>query len=179
MTQQARRHHPWLVMGLLLLGISARLAPHPPNATPLTAIALFGGAYLSRRWSLLLPLLIVVISDAFIGWHATMPFSWAAFTLTVLLAWRIHERPSAARVAGSAIAGSALFFLVTNFGVWVAGGLYPPTGAGLRQCFIAAIPFFRNSLIGDLIYAAAIFGGYALASRAAPAWVRRCESSAL
>ena len=153
----------WLVYGLLLLGIVARLVPHPWNATPTMALALFAGTYLNRRSALLLPLAIVAASDALLGWHATVPFTWGAFLLTGLLAWWIRESPSAGRIFTGAVAGSGLFFLVSNFGVWVVGGLYPRTMTGLRECYVAAIPFFRSALAGDLVYTAALFGGFAMA----------------
>jgi len=158
-----------VVIGLILMGLVARLVPHPPNATPLMAIALFGGTYLSKRWAILLPLIIVAISDLFIGWHRTVPFTWGAFALTGMLAWWIRLRPRPSRILGGAVAGSLLFFLITNFGVWVAGTLYPQTLDGLRQCYVAAIPFFRNTVLGDLVYVTALFGGYALATSRQPA----------
>ncbi len=154
-----------LVAGLILLGIVARLVPHLPNATPVMAIALFGGVYLARRWAILLPLAILIVSDAIIGWHGTMAYTWGAFLLTATLGWWIRLRPNAARILGGALAGSVLFFIITNFGVWAAGTLYPPTMSGLWQCYVAAIPFFRNTLLGDLGYTTALFGTYALASR--------------
>ena len=171
MTSDEHRAPGWLIYGLLALGIVARLAPHPPNATPLAAIALFSGTYLPKRWSILLPLAIVILSDVLIGWHNTIPFTWGAFLLTGLLAWWIRAHPSALRIVGATLAGSVLFFVVTNFGVWVWGELYPRTAAGLWQCYVAAIPFFRNALMGDAAYATALFGTFAVA--AAPRVVRQ------
>jgi hypothetical protein len=164
MEPEEQCRHSWLIAALLLLGIVARLVPHPWNATPVMAIALFGGAYLSKRWAILLPLAIVAISDVLIGWHDTVPFTWGAFVLTGMLAWWIRTRPSPFRILASALAGSTVFFLMTNFGVWVAGGLYPRTADGLWRCYVAAIPFFRSTVLGDLVYTAALFGGYALAT---------------
>ena len=161
---QPPTYSTWLVYGLLLLGVTTRLVPHPWNATPTMAIALFAGTYLSKRLALLLPLAIVAASDVLLGWHATMPFTWGAFLLTGLLAWWIRKSPSASRIFTGAVAGSVLFFLVSNFGVWVVGGLYPRTVAGLWECYVAAIPFFRSTLAGDLVYTAALFGGFAMAS---------------
>ena len=159
-----------MVMALIFLGIASRLVPHPWNATPVMAIALFGGTYLSKRLAIVLPLLIVAISDAIIGFHHTILFTWGAFALTGLLAWWVRKRPDAGRILAGAIAGSALFFLITNFGVWVTGDhLYPRTAAGLWQCYVAAIPFFRHTLLGDALYTTALFGGYALLSCLHPA----------
>lgn len=152
----------WLAFGLVVLGVVARLVPHPQNATPLMAIALFGGTYFAKRWAILLPLVIVAVSDFLIGWHATVPYTWGAFALTGMLAWWIRPRPNATRILGGTLAGSVAFFLITNFGVWAAQNLYPPTAAGLWQCYVAAIPFFRNTLLGNLVYVTALFGTFAL-----------------
>lgn len=158
-----------LVAGLLALGIAARLVPHPWNATPVMAIALFAGAYLPRRWAIVLPWLVVAATDLVLGWHRTIPFTWGAFMLTGMLGWWVRQRPGVARIAAGTGGGSLLFFVVTNFGVWLAGDhLYPLTAEGLRQCYVAAIPFFRTALLGDAVYAAALFGGYALAGGLRP-----------
>ena len=150
-----------LVYGLILLGVVSRLVPHPWNATPLTAIALFGGTYLSKRWSILLPLAIVAMSDAWLGWHSTIPFTWGAFAITGLLAWWVRVRPGAARILAGSLLGSVIFFLVTNFGVWATQSLYPRTLAGLWECYVAGLPFFRNALAGDFLYTAVLFGMFA------------------
>ena len=169
MTDIAIRHErARLVYGLILLGVVARLVPHPWNATPVMAIALFGGTYLSKRWSLLLPLATVAISDLLIGWHNTMPFTWGAFLLTGMLAWWIRRDPSAGRIVTGSLLGSLLFFFVTNVGVWIVGELYPRTIAGLWECYVAAIPFLRGTLLGDLVYAAVLFGSYHLLTHPHP-----------
>ena len=147
--QRTQQDHPWLIIGLMMLGIVARLVPHAWNATPLTAIALLGGTYLAKRWAILLPLIIVAASDAILGWHNTILFTWAAFALTGVIGLWVRQRPHISRIATGALIGSGLFFLITNFGVWIAGELYARTLAGLQQCFIAAIPFWRNTLVGD------------------------------
>ena len=162
MTQRAEQSSQSLVIGLIILGVVSRLIPHPWNATPVMAIALFGGTYLSKRFAIVLPLAIIILSDLLIGLHNTILFTWGAFVLTGMLAWWIRRRPDATRILTGAVAGSVLFFIVTNFGVWVAGGLYPRTAAGLWECYVAAIPFFRNTLLGDAVCTTALFGGYAL-----------------
>ena len=162
MRDAADRSNPFLAIGLIVLGIVSRLIPHPWNATPVMAIALFGGTYLPKRLAIVLPLAIIILSDAVIGLHNTILFTWGAFVLTGSLAWWIRRRPDATRVITGAVAGSVLFFLITNLGVWVAGDLYPRTAAGLWQCYVAAIPFFRGTLLGDVVYTTVLFGGYAL-----------------
>jgi hypothetical protein len=138
--------------------------------TPLTAIALFGGTYLGKGWSVALPLLTVALSDLVIGLHDVVVFTWASVALTGLLGWWIRTRPSVRRMVTASLLGSTIFFAVTNFGVWLfgdGGTMYPKTVAGIAQCYIAAVPFYRNALLGDLIYTSAIFGLYAWASRGA------------
>lgn len=168
------RQHMALVVGLILVGIVSRLVPHPWNATPLTAIALFGGTYLPKRWAILLPLAIVAMSDVWLGWHSTIPFTWGAFAVTGWLAWWIRVRPTAARILGGSLLGSVIFFLVTNFGVWAIQDIYPKTLSGLWECYVAGIPFFRNMLVGDLVYTAALFGMFAavVTFGAVPAGIR-------
>ncbi len=161
MTVPAPSTHRWLVVGLIVLGILARLVPHPWNATPVMAIALFGGTYLSKRWGVLLPLAIVGVSDWLIMWHRTVPFTWAAFALTGTLGWWLRRHPNPWRILCASLTGSWAFFLITNFGVWAVGGLYPPTAPGLWECYLAGLPFFRNTVGGDLVYTAAFFGAYA------------------
>jgi hypothetical protein len=147
---------------LVVLGVLSRLVAHPWNATPVMAIALFGGTYLSKRAGILLPLAIVAVSDLFLGWHNTIPFTWGAFALTGTIGWWLRCRPSVGRIVTASVAGSILFFVITNFGVWLVGDLYPRTWAGLWTCYVAAIPFFRGTLLGDLVYTAVFFGSAAL-----------------
>lgn len=153
-----QRFSAWLVYALILMGAVARLVPHAWNATPVMAIALFAGTYLPKRWGIIIPLVIVAATDFIIGWHNTVPFTWVAFALCGMLGWWIRKKPAFGRIACAALGGSVLFFLITNFGVWVMGELYPRTLEGLWSCFVAAIPFFRNTLAGDFLYTAAFFG---------------------
>jgi hypothetical protein len=147
-----------------------RLVPHPPNFSPIAAMALFSGAQMPRRWlSFVAPLAALLLSDAFLGFYAGIGFVYFCFGLTVLIGWAIAERKTPITVTGGAIAGSLLFFVLTNFGMWAFSGYYPLTSAGLAACYVAAIPFFQNSLAGDLFYTALLFGGFALLQRALPA----------
>jgi len=105
------------------------------------------------------------LSDAVIGFHAQMPIVYGTFALVVWLGFFLRERRTALTITGAALAASTLFFVVTNFGVWAFDGLYPRTFEGLVVCYIAAIPFFGNTLAGSLFYAFLLFGGFALAER--------------
>ena len=139
-----------------------RLLPHPPNFSPIAAMALFGGAYLPRR--------ALAISDALLGgFYPGMNFVYLSFGLTVLIGWAIAKRKSPLVIGGAAVASSVMFFVLTNFGMWLFSGFYPRTVEGLVACYVAAIPFFQNTLAGDLFFTALLFGGFALAERLLPA----------
>ncbi len=162
-----------LPLVLIALAAGARLLAHEPNFTPLGAMALFSGVYLagatarSRAASLAVPLAALLASDILIGFYnpGVMAAVYASFVASIAIGWVIRGRVTTTRVALGAVAGSVQFFLMTNFAVWLFqnGSYYPKTLAGLASCFAAGLPFFRNTLAGDLFYTAAIFGAYALA----------------
>ena len=165
------------ILGITLSAAAMRLLPHPPNMIPIAAMALFGGAYFAtRRTAFLAPLAAMYLSDLALGFfiydfgwfHWFMPFVYASFALTVCLGFLIKHRLTPLRVGGAALMGSILFFIVTNFGVWLVGNFYPKTLAGLVSCYVAAIPFFRSTLVGDAAYALVLFGGFALAQQYLP-----------
>jgi len=158
-----------VLLAAILVAAALRLVPHPPNFTPIGAMALFSGAYLGRRGlAFVAPLAALLLSDVILGFYAGMGFVYASTALVVLIGWWVSSRRSIARVATAAVAGSVSFFVITNFGMWLFSGFYPLTAAGLAACYVAAIPFFQNSVAGDLFYAAALFGGFALLERAVP-----------
>lgn len=157
---------------LVFFGFFSRLLPHPPNLVALGALALYSGARLPRRWAVLVPLLAMALSDAVLdfgtGRAAIAPgrvTSYAAFAAIVLIG-RCARGPARPRVLlPLSVSASSLFFLASNSGVWAFGHLYPKTAAGLAACFTAAVPFFWNTLIADLLGTAALFSLDALARR--------------
>lgn len=154
------------LVSLIAAAIASRLVPHPWNLTSVAAVALFAGASLEdRRLAFAVPLLALLISDAVLGFYKGMAVTYLAFTLIVALGVGLsrHRRPLA--IAGATLAGSVLFFGLTNLGVWAFSGLYPHTAAGLSACFLAALPFFRGTLEGDALYSLVLFGGFALLER--------------
>jgi len=152
------------ILVAIVLAAALRLVPHPPNFSPVGAIALFGGAYFGRRaLAFAAPLGALLLSDAILGFHSAMAFVYAGVALIVLVGWAVRSRLTPLRIAGAALASSLLFFALTNFGVWLIDGMYPQTLAGLVACYVAAIPFFQNTIAGDLFYSALLFGGFALA----------------
>jgi hypothetical protein len=151
---------------VVIVGVAAlRLLPHLPNFTPIAGLALFGGAYLNRRYAIILPVVAMFISDIFIGFYSpvVMLSVYGSFVLTGLIGLWLARRKSATNVIFAAASSSVLFFLVTNFAVWFAW--YPKNLAGLISCYTLAIPFFRNTLLGDLFYTGVFFGGYELVLR--------------
>ena len=158
------------ILAAIVIAAASRLLPHPANFTPVGALALFSGAYLGRSaLAFVAPLAALVLSDLVLGFYPEVVFVYVAVAATVLIGWALARRRSVLRVAGAAIAGSVLFFLLTNFGVWLVMDYYPKDLAGLAACYAAAIPFFQNTLAGDLFYAGLLFGGFALLERAVPA----------
>ena len=160
-----------ITLSLIVLTVAMfRLLPHPPNVSPVAALALFGGAYFSdKRLAFLVPLLALFLSDLLIGLHDTMVFVYAGFALTVLVGFWVSKNRSGARILAGVLVSTLLFFLVTNFGAWLSHGMYPVTAEGLMQAYMAGIPFLHYSLIGNLVFSALLFGGYALLQRSYPA----------
>lgn len=155
--------------GFIFLAALTRLIPHPHNFAPIAGMALFGGAHFSdKRLAFLVPLLAMFLSDLVIGFHSQMAPVYASFVAIVCIGFWVQKSRTVSRIAGGAFAGSVLFFVLTNFGVWAFDSLYPKTGEGLVACYVAALPFFQNTLLGDLIYTAVMFGGFALAEHWAP-----------
>jgi hypothetical protein len=160
----------FLVLIFMILAAAAtRLIPHPPNMTSLAAIALFGGANFSdRRLAFLVPISALLLSDLVLGFYGHMEVVYLSFALIVVIGLCLQKHRTALAIAGAALASSVLFFVLTNFGVWAFGAFYPKTMEGLVACYVAAIPFFRNTLLGDLLYTAALFGGFALLEKRLP-----------
>jgi hypothetical protein len=157
------------IVSAILVAAVLRLVPHPPNFTPVGAMALFSGAYLGRRaLAFAAPLGALLLSDLILGFYSGMIVQYFAVALVVLLGIAALQRPSALRIGAAAFASSVLFFVITNIGVWALSGMYPHTVLGLQGCFVAAIPFFQNTVAGDLFYAALLFGGFALLERTMP-----------
>jgi hypothetical protein len=158
-----------VLITIVLAAAASRLIPHPPNLTSIAAVALFGGAYFSdRRLAFLVPLAALFLSDLILGFYAHMEVVYLSFALIVCVGLWLQKRRSTIYIVGAALASSILFFLLTNFGVWALESLYPKTMAGLLACYVAAIPFFQNTLQGDLFFTAALFGGFTLLERSFP-----------
>lgn len=158
-----------LLVSMILAAAAMRLVPHPSNFTPIGALALFAGAnFEDKRWAFIVPLAAMFLSDLVIGFHTQMPIIYAAFAVIVCFGFLLRQRKTTFRVTGAAFGAATFFFIVSNFGVWAFDGLYPSTLEGLMTCYIAAIPFFQNWLLGTLFYSAVLFGGFALVEKRLP-----------
>ena len=139
---------------IMLASVLTRLVPHLPNFTPVTAIALFGGLYISNRiLAYALPFIIMCFSDIFLGFSSITLFVYAGFIIVTLIG-TLRKKPNILTI----FMGSLSFFIVTNFGVWLLG--YPKTWTGLVECYTLALPFFRNSLLGDFFYSGIMIIGF-------------------
>ncbi|HUQ84752.1 MAG TPA: DUF6580 family putative transport protein [Candidatus Limnocylindrales bacterium] len=150
---------------IIAFAVTIRLLPHPANVSPIAALALFGGVYLSRKYALVIPLIAMFISDLFLGFHASMPLVYLGFFLTGIIGIWLSKHKSSFSVVLATLGSSILFYILTNFNYWYATSLYPKTLNGLFQSYFNALPFFRNSLLGDLFYVGLFFGAYELGLR--------------
>lgn len=171
---------PLVLAALIIVAALTRVLPHPPNFSPIAAIALFGGAYFAARaWAVVVPLAGLLISDLVLASvNGGLYASWfggsgiwvvyGCIALTTAMGFGLRGKVTGARVLGYSLAGSALFFVVTNFAAWLGNPMYPKTAAGLTASYVAGIPFLQWSVLGTLLYAAALFGGFALLRRRLP-----------
>ena len=151
---------------LILIAAFSRLIPHPLNFTPVAAIALFGGVYFDKKFAIIVPISALIISDYFLGFYSEIFWVYGSFAIVGFLGMWLKNHKSVPMIAGTTLLGSILFFIITNFGVWVsAHDTYAMNLNGLIACYVAAIPFFRNSLAGDLFYVGVLFGVYEFAQK--------------
>ena len=153
-----------LAISLIVIGILLRFVPHTANFTPVAAIALFAGVYLNKRQALIVPLLLMVVSDIFLGMHNVAVFTWGSFVLVTMIGFWAKNHKTFKGIVSASVVSSFLFYLITNFGVW-AMGWYPQDAKGLLDCYILGLPFLRNFGAATLLYSAVFFGVYELIAR--------------
>ena len=157
-TSMIRKSEFILALVLILLGVSMRFLPHPANFAPIAAVALFSGMYLRKWYAFVVPLAAMVISDWQIGFHNLIAYTWGSFVLVGVIGWYVRRHKNPTTIVLGTVSGSALFYLVTNFGVWLQTDMYAKTWQGLLECYTLALPFFRNTILGDLFYTGALVG---------------------
>ena len=185
-----------VIAALVAIAVAGRLVPHMPNFAPVTAAALFCGAYMTRRQSFLALAVILLVSDYMLLyikpygasnfdhlyapwqlWHSTLPFIYFSFAISAAVGWWVKSRRNSGYVVAAALFCSVQFFLISNAGVWAAG-MYDRGLDGLMQSYTMAIPFFRGTALGDLFYTSVFFGGFELVSGVSHS-LRRGEAPAL
>ena len=168
-------------LSLAALAVLYRVIPHTSNVTPFAALALLAvsqGFRVMSGWALFLPILVLLVSDLFLGFYPGVEFVYGGHLLAALMGLLL-TRWSMPRFVG-AVGGSALiFFAVSNLGVWLMTPLYAKTWSGLVECYVAALPFLKMSLLGDFVFASLVFGAYRLGGLAAASKERVCEDSSL
>ena len=155
----------WIMMVLIIFAIATRLVPHPPNFTPIGAIGLFAGAYLTDKRFWLAPIIALLISDYLIGgYHPVAMLSvYLAFVISAMIGRLfLHNKLSSLRIGGAVLTSATQFFVITNLGVWLTGLMYPMNLSGLVECYVMAVPYFGNTLIGDMFYSLLLFGCFSL-----------------
>ncbi|RFS13790.1 DUF6580 family putative transport protein [Emticicia sp. C21] len=168
------------IAAIIVVAALSRFFPHPFNFTPMAAIALFGGAYFTNRWvAFLVPFTAMLISDIMLelltgwGFHSGIPVVYGSFALISLLGIFALRKVTILRVAGTAIASSLIFFLITNFAFLYPEapvpdpmlGHYPHNWTGIVASYAAGLEFLRNQIVGDLFYSGMLFGGFHLLQR--------------
>ena len=172
MVDQIRKINPgfWVVTLMVFIAAFVRLLPHPPNFAPIAAMALFGGAYFSKKtFAFIIPLAAMFLTDMIIGIYSYAWIVYLSFAIIAVLGIVMLKKVSVKNLIFASVTASVSFFAITNFGVWALGTLYPKTPAGLMASYTAAIPFFQNSLIGDLFFVGVMFGVYELVKNKVPA----------
>ena len=148
----------YLALGLVALLTLSRLIPHPPNFTPILGMAVFSGAIISKRFiAYLVPLAAMLLSDLYLGFHASMPIIYFSLAVCVLIGTFIEARVSILNSFLSISLGVLVFFLITNFMVWYGSGMYEYSISGLVTCYFMGLPFVQNTFISSILYGMGAF----------------------
>ena len=147
-----------LAVVILTLAVLSRFIDHAPNFTPTIALALFGGVYLPKKYTIVVPFLFMFLSDLYLGFHDTMFYTWGSVVLISMLGVWMRKYNKFSNFLFAGVGSAIVFFVITNLGAWPT--LYPMTWQGLSECFVAAIPFFRNTFVSTVVYSTVLYGTY-------------------
>ena len=162
---------------IILLAAFTRIMPHPPNFSPMAAIGLFGAAHFAKKWqAFFIPLIGIWVSDLvinnyvysssssnFVWFYSGFYWQYISYILIIFAGLFIFNRGiSLTNMFGGMISSSGIFFLVSNFGVWAGGTMYPKNFGGLITCYAAGVPFIHNTIISDVLFTTVLFGTYYL-----------------
>lgn len=180
MTNSKINLHFGFITLMILAAALSRLLPHPHNFAPVAGIGLFGAAYFSKKYyAFLIPFAAYWISDLILDnvfyaqyydgfkWFGS-PLVYLSFALIIALGFVLLKKVNFKNLLVAGLSASVLFFLITNFGSWLSSPVYSKTFDGLIAAYIAGIPFFWNTLAGDLFYITVLFGAYELVKRRYP-----------
>jgi len=145
---------------VVLSAVFMRLIPHIPNISPIGALALFSGTFVPSFGGFIMPIAAMFLSDVFLGFHRTIPFVYGSFLLIAGIGYFLRKKTSPLKIMLGTLLGSLLFFIITNFGVWITSSMYERNINGLLRCYYMGLPFFRNTIFGDFLYTAFFFIGY-------------------
>ena len=152
------KNNIYLALSLVALLALSRLIPHPPNFTPILGMAVFSGAIINKRFfAYLVPLLAMLLSDLYLGFHASMPIIYFSLAICVLIGTFIEARVTILNSFLSISLGVLAFFLITNFMVWYGSGMYESSISGLMTCYFMALPFVQNTFISSILYGMGAF----------------------
>lgn len=154
----------FVISAIVIVAALIRLIPHPTNFAPIAAIALFGGAYFTKKSAaFVIPLAAMFLTDMILGFHSYMWAIYLAFAVIVVIGFTMIKQKKASNIILASVTASVTFFVISNLAVWLMGGIYPMNFIGLIECYTMAIPFFHNTLIGDLFFVGVMFGMFELA----------------
>ncbi len=157
------------ILTVIIAGAAFRLIPHWPNFTPIAAMALFGGTYFNRKYlAFLIPMAALFISDMLLGFHSYMIAVYLSFAIIVVFGMMLKNRVKIGSLLLASVSSSVLFFVITNFAVWIGSPFYPQNFAGLLESYTAGLPFLNNGVLGDLFYNTLFFGAFYLAQQRFP-----------
>tara|TARA_Y100000590_G_scaffold255229_1_gene286570 strand:+ start:8638 stop:9165 length:528 start_codon:yes stop_codon:yes gene_type:complete len=144
-----------IFISLILILALSRLIPHPPNFTPIIAMAIMSNYFFRNIYSSIAVLFFsMLLSDIFIGFYKNMFFVYLSLFLIAIIFFKINRRfkVNYKNLFLYGLFGSILFYLISNFGVWALGSLYEKNLTGLINCYILAIPFFKNTLLSTIFF---------------------------
>jgi len=161
-----------IILSIIVIGAVAlrMLLSDFPNVAPITALALFVGIFFEKKYlAFIIPAIVMLVSDFFIGFHSTMWGVYGAFGIIALVGIYMQNKINVISMIGASLGASLLFFAITNFAVWTTGSWYPTNFSGLIECYVAAIPFFGKTIVSDLLFTGVFVGGFMLAQSKIPA----------
>ncbi len=145
-------------ISLILILALARLIPHPPNFTPIVAVAIMSSYFFKNIYlSFAVIIVSMLLADVFIGFYNNMFFVYLSLLLITFIFFKIKTKMKLQNLFIFSFFGSVIFFLISNFGVWILGDMYEKNLNGLAYCYFLALPFFVNTVLSSIIFTYSAF----------------------